>query len=175
AGLVNYRMPSFGLFATTLSTSYWYGMPRSVSFAGLTMDVDHLSTQAVAKDGNRERVSNFIRMAGIRASAMEHLVPEQFFSSETAPAHGVSAVKALALAAEEGQKIWTITRDNLGTALPHLQVGADIVTEIRNAVNAGKVATVHERALNYVGSSAIGYIILDAQTGAGAYKISTGA
>jgi hypothetical protein len=38
-------------------------------------------------------------------SAMEHLVPEMMFSTEENPAHGISAVKALQLAAAEGQKI----------------------------------------------------------------------
>jgi hypothetical protein len=44
---------------------------------------------------------------------MNHLVPEQMFSTETEKAQGISAVKALAIASQQGQKIWTITPDNL--------------------------------------------------------------
>jgi len=46
--VVNYRMPSYGLFTTYLQTSYWFGLPRNVSFAGLVMDVDHAAIAAVS-------------------------------------------------------------------------------------------------------------------------------
>jgi len=44
-------------------------------------------------------------------------VPEQMFSTPDNPAHGISEVKALAIANTEGQKIWTIEQSNLDTAL----------------------------------------------------------
>ena len=43
-------------------------------------------------------------MTGNRLSAMEHLVPEQMFSTPEAPAQGISAVKAIELACAAGQK-----------------------------------------------------------------------
>lgn len=173
AGVVNYRMPSYGIFSTNLQTSYWFGMPRDVSFAGLAMDVDHLAMQVTAKDNGKEKRVGFMKATGARASAMEHLVPEQMFSTEDAPAQGISAVKALALASAEGQRIWTIDRNNLEAALAAINLDVDIETEIRNAVWAGKVATTHERPVTYVGNN-VGYLLLDPHTGAGAYKISGG-
>ncbi len=74
---------------------------------------------------------------------MNHLVPEQMFSTETEKAQGISAVKALAIASQQGQKIWTITNDNLNLALSRINLGADAENDIRNAVNAGKIATAH--------------------------------
>jgi hypothetical protein len=74
---------------------------------------------------------------------MEHLVPEQMFSTEEKPAHGISAVKALAIASTKGQKIWTIDQHNLTAALAAITVNPDIKNDIRNAVYVGKVATVH--------------------------------
>ena len=47
----------------------------------------------------------------------------------------------------------------------------DVGVEIRSAVNAGKEVTVHERAINAHGWSGYGYIIIDPETGAGAYLI----
>lgn len=47
--VVNYTLPSYGLFSTGLETSYWFGLPRNVNFAGLIMDVDRLSVQAASE------------------------------------------------------------------------------------------------------------------------------
>ena len=174
AGVINYRMPSYGIFSTFSLTNYFFGVPHSVSPAGLVMDVDHLATQTTTKDNDRERSADFVRASGMRASALEHQVPEQVFSTAEAPAQGISAVKALTLAGAEGQKIWRIDQGNLSIALASINLGFDIEAEIRNAVNAGKIATVHENPINFAGSSAIGYLLIDPETGGGAYKISRG-
>ncbi len=105
---------------------------------------------------------------------MHHLVPEQMFSTDEAPAQGISAVKALALASAEGQKIWTITQNNLDLALSSIELGADVESEIRNAVLAGKTATAHEAQIVYGSWVGSGYLLIDPETGAGAYKIAGG-
>jgi hypothetical protein len=107
-------------------------------------------------------------------SAMEHLVPEMMFSTEENPAHGISAVKALQLAAAEGQKIWTITQANLTVALAAINMPSDIETDIRNSVNAGMEVTAHEAAVDFFGSSQVGYIVLDPEIRAGGYLIGGG-
>jgi hypothetical protein len=105
---------------------------------------------------------------------MEYLVPERRCSTDEAPAEGISAVKALALAAAEGQKVYTITQDNLYTALGQIQLDTDTEQEIVNAVNAGREVTTHQYQINVNGWVGEGYIILDPNTGAGAYKIAGG-
>jgi hypothetical protein len=107
-------------------------------------------------------------------SAMEHLVPEMMFSTEENPAHGISAVKALQLAAAEGQKIWTIIQTNLNTALAAINLPSDIETDIRNSVNTGMEVTAYEAAVDFYGSSQVGYIVIDPKTGAGGYLIGGG-
>ena len=42
---------------------------------------------------------------------------------------------------------------------------------IRNAVNASKEVTVHEKSINKHGWKGFGYIVIDPETGAGAYLI----
>jgi hypothetical protein len=174
SGMVSYRAPSFGIFQAKLQPRYWFGIPRNTDFSGLAMDVDAMVFQAIDKNNNQQAKANFLRAAGSRGSAMEHLVPEQIFSTSGEPAEAISAVKALAIAATEGQKIWTITNDNLNLALSSINLDMDTETEIRNSVMAGHVATVHESEIivgNWVGE---GYILLDPNTGAGAYKITGG-
>ncbi|WP_460507795.1 hypothetical protein [Hydrogenophaga soli] len=119
---------------------------------------------------------------------MEHAVPEQFWVDKSQCryvdeagqiqnptladcAQGVSAVKALAIAQAEGQRIYTITAENAATALPNLPVGGSVGNEIRSAVQAGKEVTVHERAINAHGFSGYGYIVTDPDTGGGGYLI----
>lgn len=174
AGIVSYRAPSFGVFTTTLETRYWFGLPRNVSFSGLTMDVDRAARQTVDKANNDKNRINYNRATGARYSAMEHLVPEQMFRTEENQAQAISAVKAIALASGEGQRIYTITPYNLDVALDQLTLHADTKTEIRHAVNAGMEVTTHQHSLNFHGWVGEGYIVIDPESGGGAYKIAGG-
>ncbi|WP_428240503.1 hypothetical protein, partial [Gynuella sp.] len=65
-------------------------------------------------------------------------------------------------------------QNNLSTALAAIDVGSDIESEIASAVNAGKVATVHEKPVAFGNGTNVGYLLIDSETGAGAYKISSG-
>ncbi len=174
SGIVNYRAPSYGKFSTRLTTSYFFGTPRNVSVSGLAMDVDKVFNTRVDKNNDSKNWLNFNQVVGARLSAMEHLIPEQIFSTPESPALGISAAKAIAIASAEGQKIWTITPENLDVALAEMTLPSDTEIEIRNSVNSGLVVTAHEKSLNYNGWIGEGYIILDPQTGAGAYKIAGG-
>ncbi|GAA0847905.1 hypothetical protein GCM10009113_25050 [Marinobacter szutsaonensis] len=175
ANMVTHRLPSYGIFSTTIQPRYWFGLPRDVNLGGFTIDVDSVTFHGVAKDNNDNARTNFIKTSGIQWSAMEHLVPEQIFSTSSSPASGISAVKALELANAQGQRIWTIDNSNLDQALAQINLSDEVETEIRNSVLAGNIATTHEYPItlgNWIGS---GYLLLDPETGAGAYKIAGGA
>jgi hypothetical protein len=86
----------------------------------------------------------------------------------------ISAVKALAIAQQEGQKIYTITPQNASTALAKLPIGGSVGQEIRSAVQAGKEVTIHEKSISAYGWSGYGYVIVDPETGAGGYIIEGG-
>jgi hypothetical protein len=174
ANSVGYRTPSYGLFKTSLTPEYWYGIPRNVKADGLGMDVDRFINQRVDKGNNQDNWLAFNRAQGARMSAMEHLVPEQMFSTEDAHANGISAVKAIQLAAAQGQKIYTITQANASIAMQQLQLSSEIKADIRNAVSAGMEVTTHQQPVNFFGSPSVGYILLDPNTGAGAYRIGGG-
>jgi hypothetical protein len=121
-------------------------------------------------------------------SAMEHAVPEAFwvdksqcrYVDETGQvknpalpdcAQAISAVKAIAIAQSQGQKIYTITPQNASTALARLPISGSVGQEIRNAVNAGKEVTIHEKPISAYGWSGYGYSIIDPETGEGGYII----
>ncbi|MFP1678351.1 transglutaminase domain-containing protein [Alloalcanivorax sp. C16-2] len=171
---VGYRAPSYGIFKTSLQPQYWFGMPRDVKASGLTMDVDHMTSIRVDKNNDRGRWVALNRAQGARMSAMEHLVPEEMYTTEANSANGISAIKALKIASSEGQKIWTINKINMEYALPALNVSDAVEMDIRNSVYAGKEVTAHEAAVNLAGKPFFGYMVVDPETGAGAYLIESG-
>jgi hypothetical protein len=143
---------------------------------------------ANGKSAAQNRWIAYNKLRGQYSSAMEHAVPEQFWVDKTQCrymdesgqiqnpaqadcAQAVSAVKAIAIAQAEGQRIYTINQSNAATALPKLSIGGDVGAEIRNAIQAGKEVTVHERQISAHGWTGYGYVITDPDTGAGAYLI----
>jgi hypothetical protein len=87
-------------------------------------------------------------------------------------------VKAIAIAAANGQKVYTLNAQNQAYhagIVAGLGTDADTKAEIANALNAGMEVTVHQADITAHGWTGSGYIILDPETGAGAYKISGGA
>ena len=143
---------------------------------------------ANGKSAAQNRWIAYNKLRGQYASAMEHAVPEQFWVDKTQCrytddqgqiqnpaqadcAQAVSAVKAIAIAQAQGQKIYTINQSNAATALPSLPVGGTVGQEIQSAVQAGKEVTVHEKPISAHGFTGYGYTITDPETGAGAYLI----
>jgi hypothetical protein len=74
----------------------------------------------VEESNDYEKFLAYNQAQGARVSAMEHLVPEQMFSTEYNPDQAISAVKALQIAAAEGQEIWNITSANVDVAVNNL-------------------------------------------------------
>ena len=173
-GVVAITYPSETIFSSELKVNSIFSTPLSVSPGGLAMDADRLMSLVKALDGNKDKQVQFMLNSGANSSALEHSVPEQLFSSPENPAQGISAVKALQLANEQGIPIYTINQTNIGTILPQLQLDAGTIADIQSAVNAGKVVTVSKTDITFNGWTGCGYIIIDPNTGAGAYMISGG-
>jgi hypothetical protein len=182
--VVTYRLPSYGRFFTSVQSHYFFGIVKSISYPGVVMDVDYLRYHAAAKDDNSATSLQFMKQAGAAGSATEHAIPESMFrnpdlaANDPAQPQAVSAVKALAIASAQGQKIYTLNRNNQAlqnTILQGLQISADVKSEIADALAAGREVMVHEKDIGVNGWTGSGYTILDPDTGAGAYKIAGGA
>ena len=127
-------------------------------------------------------------------SAPEHAVPERFFND---PAQcnmqgtatptpglpdcpqGISAVKALGIAAAQGQRIYTITQkvynDNPGIVNTALSAHSyDTQNRVQQSLDAGYEVTIHESPIAESGWAGAGYTAIDPSTGAGAYTIEGG-
>jgi hypothetical protein len=173
-GVFATRLPSTGRFFNTLAVAYIFGTPVSVSSGGLSMDIGLIRTLVRPPDGTKDKQLQFMLTSGSKSSALEHSVPEQVFSTPTSPVQGISAVKALRLANDQGIPIYMINQSNISAVLPQLQLGLDVLADIQNAVNAGKVVTVSKSNITLDGWTGCGYIVIDSTKGDGAYMISGG-
>ncbi len=171
-----YRQPSFGTISTNLTPVYIFNIPRQVNMSGLFVDMDVVAQSLWAKDNNKDTTRTVAQQVGATTSALEHEIPELFFTNEQNPGEAVSAVKALALASQQGQKIFQIKQSNLEFALSQLSpnISQDIRDEIRSSVLTGKEVTISQDNIQVAGWSGVGYIVADPETGAGAYRIAGG-
>lgn len=167
-------MPSVGTYGYIPKINYLFGLPRSVEAGGIEIDLDSVTTFTGTNEGNRYKMINFVQQTGSLSSALEHVVPEQMFTSSTIPGEAISATNALAKATASGQRIYHITNLNKSITLSNIQHDVSVLIEINSALNVGKEVITHTNEVNIAGWSGAGYIILDPETGDGAYKISGG-
>ena len=115
---------SYGLFHAEASSVYSWGVVRQVKFPGVNLDIGHIRNLTWTKDNDQKKWISYNLSRGQYMSALEHAVPERFFNDSNqcniagmnktllslpdCP-QGISAVKAIGLAAAQGQKIYTIT------------------------------------------------------------------
>ena len=173
--VIRYRASSVGMFSLALNIKETFGVPTSAGPKGMIIDVDRLMQGVLSKDGNIDKVKQYMLASGSNSSALEHAVPEKLFSIPSNQVQGISAVKTLMAANDQSIPIYVINQSNINAILPQLQLNGDVKSDIQNAVNAGKIVTVQKTDVTYNGWTGCGYIIIDPNTGAGAYMISGGA
>jgi len=194
AGIVETPGLSYGLFHAVAQPVYSWGVVRRVEFPGVNMDIGHIRNLTWAKDNDKKKAIAYNRLRGQYMSALEHAVPERFFND---PAQcnlvgtekpvaglpncpqGISAVKALGLAAAQGQKIYTITPEVyaanpniLNTALGAHSV--DTRSRVQRALDSGMEVTIHQAPIVESGWKGAGFTSLDPTNGAGGYTIEGG-
>jgi len=173
-GIVSSDAVSFGNVSVVNNTAFSFGVVRSVSPAGFQYDIDFLSQLAVSKINNSDATRAYLRELGHISSGLEHLVPEMLFGGPDNPSEGVSAVKALLRASQEGQRIYRFDTNSDVSVVSSLNISSDVKNEILNALAARKEVSVSGGNVSVSGWTGVGYIIVDTETGAGAYKISGG-
>ena len=147
-----------------------FGMPIKLTAGGMSCDL--IDTHMVETTHNE--IAKHIqtnKSLGVIGSSLEHLVLEQLFA--TNGEQGFSAVKAMQVANQEGQKIFTITQDNYQEIIPQLNLAPAAITDIESAAKAGYTVTTHQNRISLNGYTGEGYIILNS-TGNGAWMINGG-
>ena len=166
---------SVGTYGYQPWVRYVMGVPMALDAGGVHMDLDSVPSHLTAANGSQTRRSEAVHPIGMLKSLLESVVPEQQFSAEDEPAQGVSAVSAITMASEQGQKIFHITEDNLDEVLAQVSISAESRHDIRRGVlSHGMTATVHEAPITVPGWRGSGYILTHPETGAGSYMIDGG-
>jgi hypothetical protein len=194
ANMIENQGLSYGLFHAIAQPVYSWGVIRAVKFPGVNMDIGHVRPIGWSKDNDRNTWIAYNKLRGQYMSALEHAIPERFFNDPskcnpegtTTPVaglpvcpQGISAVKAIGLAAAQGQKIYTITQEvfanNPNIVSSNLSAHSYRTQQaVQNALYAGNEVTIHERPIMQSGWTGSGYTFTDPQTGAGGYIIDGG-
>lgn len=164
--------PSAGTYGYEPDVDYLFGFPRSIKTGYVAMDIDRVAIIVDASEGDDRR--DLVIQLGALSSALEHIVPEKMFVTTSSPGEAISAVKAITKAAISGQRIYRITSINQTDTLSNINHRTETMDEIRTALAANKEVITHTDAVSIPGWSGAGYIIIDPDTGAGAYKIGGG-
>jgi hypothetical protein len=168
-------LPMAGTFGYEPGVRTLLGLNRGIEAHGVYMNVR--TVQAVKEgQGDSDKAKQLMLQVGMLGSALEHSVPEQIytdFDSVTKP-EAFSTAKALGMAMTQGQRIYTINRQNQTQVLPNLRLDAAAMDEIRSALSLGKEVIAHTNQLTVPGFRGSGYAIIDTVTGEGVYKISGG-
>ncbi len=163
----------FGSLGYEPNVSYFFGFPRAITTGGVVINVWLVDVIGMS-DGSTKNRRDLQVNVGFLSSALEHAVPEQMSYNFVQPPEGISAVKSLKIAAQEGQRIYHITTANQAQALSNLHFDNLIMDEIIQALAVGKEVISHTDNISVPGWTGAGYILFDPQKGDGAYKIAGG-
>jgi len=171
---LKYLAAGFGTFGYEPNVRYFFGFPQAITPGGIALDI-RVTRVLGNKTVDPEAYKNLSLQTGILSSTLEHAVPEQMFTTDpNNPVQAVSAVKAIQLAQQQGQRIYHITQANKATALPNIGQNIQTLNDIQNALAVGKEVITHTNPISVPGWTGAGYIIFDPDTGEGAYRITGG-
>jgi hypothetical protein len=169
-GVLFQRLPSVGVFTSPLSVIYSYGVPRQAFYKSRQVDISRSYVGAVGR--NAQSAKDFVIVSGVQASLLEGRVLEQV--SNAPQGSGISAIQLLTDAGNQGIPLYSLTAANASALLPQLSASSAVKSQISAAVAAGQTVLVSQRAPERLDWSGVGYIMLDPDTGAGAYLIEGG-
>ncbi|WP_198137944.1 hypothetical protein [Verminephrobacter eiseniae] len=197
AGIMENPGLSYGLLHTVAESVLGWGVVRKMAFRGVTINLASIPIWIYIMDQWQPLLYKWIiynRLRGQHMSALEHAIPERFFNDPatcnlqetTTPTaglpacpQGISAVRALGIAATQRQRIYTITQrvynDNPGIVNNELSAHSyETKSRIQQALDAGYEVTIHERPITQSGWTGAGFVTIDPNTGAGSYTIEGG-
>jgi hypothetical protein len=149
--------------------AFSFGAAVDVVNTGMNVDVRRYVVSVASRTGDRDVERDYVVTTGAFSSLAENGIFEQLHQ---APA--VSAVRLIAEANNRGIPIFIIDETNADVMVPQLDVSSAVVSDILDAVAAGKQVITPQQEFTFHQWSGLGYIVLDLVSGAGAYLISGG-
>ena len=170
AGTIEQRLPSWGRAVAPATPHMVLGIVGSVSFPGVVLDIDRMSSAVAAQSGGLD-ASAYVRQSNERNAAYAHLVLQKLYTSAQQPGEAASAVKVLALNALQNQTVYAVTSANAATTLPLINLSASAKADVQNAVAAGYRVLIAQNPSTVGAWSGQAMQIEDLATGSGAYRL----
>ena len=193
-GILNvttWRQISEGIFGYKPKVTSIFGAPIGISEGTVFVDID-TDTYGVADNGDKIRTSevnnaqkngkdsngdnenkvdhnpvkDFMLYSGFVGSYLESFVLE-----ETVGVFAVSTMEVFKVALSRGMELVKIDSQN-SDELEKIKADDKTLSEMKNAVKAGRTIIVPREEMCYYGWKGTAYIALDTSTGEGAYMIS---
>jgi RHS repeat-associated protein len=160
-------LPSLAIAANAVAVSQLGGLPAHLDWQGVTLDAVLRIAEPVDRGG--AAAGDWMRLAGLHGSALEHAVFESEFLVES-----VSAAKGLGLARQQGDAVHFVDAGNVGTLLPVLQHPAEVEAEVERRALLGQLVEIPEHPLSLNAWTGSVWRAEDPATGAAGYFLSGG-
>jgi transglutaminase-like putative cysteine protease len=165
-GLVR-PVPTVVTVGGVLDVTWLLDAPHGVTWKGLFLDAGLRRVETVAGVGQGAREADFLRLAALQGSALEHRIFEDDLGIPS-----VSTARLLALAQEQSAALVTLDAGNLDTLLPGLPFAENVKDDIRNAVHQGLTVTAAPAEVSFRDWTGIGYRKENPATGEAGYMLS---
>ena len=160
---------SEGITGYELRCDKLYGQVSGLSEGSLYIDVDTDSHSVISLTGDEDASREYMLSTGMMGSLYESTVWEELTGYES-----VSTISILAAAQEKGIELLLISSANMAEEMEKLNTTDTTKQAVTEAVNAGKIVTIPAEDMTIGSWSGTGYMVIDPETGAGAYMISGG-
>ena len=163
------RSLSVGMTGYSVRTSSMFNTTVGINEGSLYIDIDLNLVSAVSRNGDKDSEYTFVSTSGVISSYYESLIWEEVTGEK-----GISTISLLNTAMQEKQSLLMLSSANFEKEKSKLNADSDTMREITNAVNSGKIVTIHSDKMTVDEWEGYGYIITDPKTGGAAYMISGG-
>jgi len=158
----------FAEISVEADVDYLFDIPYKMTLSGLMIDADRNTCLVVPKAGEDWKTKEFMTLTGYASSGLEHFIWEQKYGPG-----GISAVKAIQIANEQGIPVYDINSTN-EDLIDTLSISDIAKEDMHNAINAGYVIKTPAQNITYNTWTGVGYIVLNPITGEGRYEIGEG-
>lgn len=172
--IIDVKMPSLALLSATVDYGVSFGVAMSPpTMDGFTTDAYYLMSSPTALNGEAASRKAFLEQSGLASSYLEHRTVENLLI-DVPNVLSFSTIKIMQIAKEQGIEIVDVSKSNIASILPTLEIAEFDKQLITDSVNNGKIVMVPTRNIDYNWFKGLGLIVRDPATGAGAYLISHG-
>lgn len=171
AGLLNVALvrplPAVAIASNSHKVNMVLGRPYQLEWQGVTLDAAFRVAEPVARSADSTTAKDWMRLASLHGSMLEHKVFEQNFLVDS-----ISADKGLALARVQNIPVVNITAGNIGSLLPTLTHPAEVKADIANWVRLGMTVDIPRDPITHNLWTGSVWRVEHAASGAAGYFIS---